>query len=258
MSWAARRKFLYAFGVFAFIFMGFFPFIVALLSRPATCFDRVQNQEETAIDLGGPCVARDPATLKPVSVLWTRSFKLLPGIYSAVAYIENPNIDTGSERLSYSLKLYDSAGVQVTERTGDVFLPPQTIVPVFESNIQTGNRIPVRASLTFVEGTAEWRRMKRYAEDMVIRDQKNTDMDTRPRVQAIVANVGLEHLRKMPVVAVVFDEAGNAVGGSRTLIDDIPAGASREVIFTWPAPFTSYVSRVDIIPLSVPDSIRRL
>ena len=257
MSWAGRRKFIYGFGVFAVLFMAVLPLIISLLSKPATCFDGLLNQGETSADLGGPCELRDPLTLKPVTVLWTRSFKLLPGIYSAVAYLENPNIDTGSERVFYTLRLYDKDGVQVTERSGEAFLPPQAIVPVFESNIQTGNRIPVRAALTMQTG-AEWKRMKRFADDMVIRDQQNSEMDNRPRVKGSVANVGLEHLRKVSVVAVVFDEAGNAVGASRTVIDDLPAGSTREAVFTWPAPFTSYVSRVDIIPLSNPDSMRRI
>ncbi|MFM2414506.1 MAG: hypothetical protein RI911_199 [Candidatus Parcubacteria bacterium] len=257
MSWAGRKRFLYAFGVAAFLFMLALPVIYSLLSQPATCFDGIQNQDETAIDLGGPCALRDPGSLKPVSVLWTRSFKLLPGIYSAIAYLENPNHDTGSEFIRYTISMYDSRGILVAERHGNVFLPPQAIVPIFESNIQTGNRIPVRAT-TVLEPGADWYRMKKFSGDMEVRDQENIDMDSRPRVRADVHNTGFEYLRSIPVVATVFDEAGNAVGGSKTVIDDLPPGDSAEVVFTWPAPFTSYVSRVDIRPISNPDIGRRL
>ncbi len=257
MSWSGRKRFLYGFAVAAFLFILALPLIYAVLSRPATCFDGIQNQDETAIDLGGPCSLRDPAALKPVSVLWTRSFKLLPGIYSAVAYLENPNIDTGSEFVRYTLSMYDSRGVLVAERHGNVFLPPQAIVPIFESNIQTGNRVPVRSS-TVLEPGADWYRMKKFSGDMEIRDQENQDLDSRPRVRALLHNVGFEHLRSIPVVATVFDEAGNAVGASKTVVDDLPASTSAEVVFTWPAPFTEYVSRVDIRPISLPNSARRL
>ncbi len=257
MSWSGRKRFLYGFAVTAFLFILALPVIYAVLSKPATCFDGIQNQDETAIDLGGPCALRDPGSLKPVSVLWTRSFKLLPGIYSAVAYLENPNVDTGSEFVRYTLSMYDARGVLVAERHGNVFLPPQAIVPIFESNIQTGNRVPVRSS-TVLEQGADWYRMKKFSGDMEIRDQENQDLDSRPRVRALLHNIGFEHLRSIPVVATVFDEAGNAVGASKTIVDDLRAGTSAEVVFTWPAPFTEYVSRVDIRPISLPNSGRRL
>jgi hypothetical protein len=159
--------------------------------------------------------------------------------------------------IRYTLNLYDVKGVLVAERHGEMFLPPQAIVPIFESNIQTGNRIPVRAS-TVLEAGSSWYRMKKYAGDMEVRDQSNQDMDTRPRVKARLANIGFEHLRNIPVVATVFDEGENAVGASKTIVDDLPAGTSAELTFTWPIPFTAYVSRIDIRPISVPDTARRL
>jgi hypothetical protein len=257
MSWSGRRRFLYGFGAFTIIFVVVLPFAISLLAKPPSCFDGIQNQGETAVDLGGPCKLRDPGALKPVTVLWTKAFRLLPGIYSAVAYVENPNEDTGSEYIQYTLNLYDSRGILVAERHGNIFLPPQAIVPIFESNIQTGNRIPVRAVATLEPG-AEWFRMQKFAGDMSIRDQENSDMDTRPRVSAVVANTGLEHLRNIPVIATVFDQGGNAVGASRTMVDDLPAGETATIVFTWPAAFTAYVSRVDIRPISLPDSARRI
>ncbi|HUO50500.1 MAG TPA: hypothetical protein VMU25_02990, partial [Candidatus Paceibacterota bacterium] len=74
MSWAARRRILYIFGVivfFAIVVGG--PIAYHVLTIPLTCHDGIQNQGETSIDHGGPCLMLDENALEPSAVLWTRA-----------------------------------------------------------------------------------------------------------------------------------------------------------------------------------------
>src|SRR4051812_12046883 len=116
MSWAMRRRILYAVGVFLFlcIVIGG-PVAYHYLSEPATCSDGIQNQNETAPDRGGPCPLADENLLAPSSVMWTRAFKVRDGSYSATSYIQNPNDHAGVAQINYIFSLYDSQNVLVAE-----------------------------------------------------------------------------------------------------------------------------------------------
>src|SRR5262245_56248218 len=124
MSWAMRRRVLYVIGVVIFfaVLIGV-PVAIALHKAP-TCFDGVQNQGETSIDLGGPCTLLDPSAITPTAVMWARAFKLRDGMYDAVAYIQNPNSAAGVGSVKYHMALYDSENVLVAERFGDTPIMP--------------------------------------------------------------------------------------------------------------------------------------
>src|SRR3989344_7429415 len=91
MSWASRRRTFYILGIVLFFMVTVGIPAAIFLYKPPTCFDGKQNQEETAVDKGGPCLLLDERTLVPHAVVWSRSFEVRDGTYSAVAYIENPN-----------------------------------------------------------------------------------------------------------------------------------------------------------------------
>src|SRR3989344_4168769 len=134
MSWASRRRTIYAIGVILFflIVVGG-PLLYSYLKTPPTCTDGRQNQGETSVDKGGPRPLLDTSSLSPSAILWTRSFYVRSGSYDAVAYIQNPNQEAGVRAVSYRFVL-------IAERTGAAFLMPGGITPVFEGAIDTGNR----------------------------------------------------------------------------------------------------------------------
>jgi len=47
---------------------------------------------------------------------------------------------------------------------------------------------------------------------------------------------------------VLYDENGNAMGASRTFIDSINGGQIVPLTFTWPTPFKSIPTKIEIIP----------
>ena len=88
-QWATRRQLTYGGGLLALIVLLAVLFIVRSIQEPATCFDGVQNQGETAIDQGGPCDRLNPDELRSAVVLWTQGVRVTSDVYNLVAVVEN-------------------------------------------------------------------------------------------------------------------------------------------------------------------------
>lgn len=251
MSWASRRRWLYAGGVFLF-----FAIVVGIpmtiwIYEPPSCSDGKQNQEETAIDKGGPCPLLDERILSPSSTLWARAFSVRGGLYSAVAYIENPNEGAGVRAVNYRFGLYDERNVLVAERRGKTFIIPGGITPVFEGAIGTGHRSVARTYFEFTSRTV-WERLENAASVLSVNNKNVTDVDSTPRLTARVKNTSVAAVLDPSFVAVVFDPAGNAFVASATTLPRLAPNEEKEIVFTWPDPFPATVGRIDILPLLPP------
>ncbi len=251
-KWANKMRAMYISGFLLIVLLLSAPSIYKALNPPETCFDGIQNQGETAIDLGGPCKYRNPADLKTLNKQWARSFMVVPGLYSSVAYVENPNPKSGIREAQYIFKLYDERNILVAERLGKTFIPPGTVVPIFEGNMQVGGRVPKRTTFEFIN-TLTWEAMSNeLAKEIFVTDIVLKEVNGKPRLSAEVQNKGVYTLYNLVVVASVFDEAGNAVGASRTIIERLPADSSKKIVFTWPQAFNTFIARTDVVPLLPP------
>lgn len=218
---------------------------------PPTCEDGIQNQGETSPDHGGPCKLLDAYALTPAPILWARSFPVRDGSFNSVAYIQNSNEGAGVKRIAYRFALYDTENVLVAEREGATFIMPGAVTPVFESNIQTGNRVAVRTYFIFREDPI-WERLVDQSHIVHVNDKRLTDTTTAPRVSATAFNSSVTDMTNVILIATVFDQAGNAFASSQTKLPKLRAGEKQEITFTWPDPFTVGVGRIDIIPLVAP------
>ncbi len=252
MTWASQRRTLYIAGVIAFflVVVGV-PVAYWYFSTPATCSDGIQNQGETGVDVGGPCLTLDARALQPYAVLWTRSFRVRDGLYNAVAYIQNPNSGAGVPAVSYTFSLYDSQNILIAERQGTTFIMPGGVTPIFESAIDTGNRIVAHTYFEFTDPLV-WKKMQDTASAISIDNKQIADVSTAPRVTAQALNTSVNDIVGPSFVAIVFDPSGNAFAASQTSVTRFVAGTSALLTFTWPEPFGSSVGRVDIVPVSAP------
>jgi len=246
---------IYGGGVFLFLFAITAPFIFVTNYKTPTCFDGKQNQNETSIDRGGPCVLLDSRSIKPITTLWSRSFPVRKGFYDAVAYIENPNENAGVYSATYQFKLYDNKNILIAERFGTTPIFPGKVFPIFESKIDTGNRIPARAFFNFVTDFT-WARIKDPTYGIKIINEKTSELNTSPRVDAVMRNDNLTVRENIIVVATLFDNAGNAIASSRTLVKKINSDEEIPIAFTWPQAFSSEVAKVDIVTLALPKRIK--
>jgi hypothetical protein len=252
MSWAMRRRILYATGVFLFflIVVGG-PVAYHWYSIAPTCLDGQQNQDETAPDMGGVCPWANVYSLTPSSVLWARGFKIRDGSYSAAAYIENPNDLAGFEQRTYKFSLYDSDNILIAERTGVAFVMPGGVTPIYEPDIDTGERIVTHTYFEFTSAP-QWLQLSDNSNTTKVTNRNLTEEASTPRLEATVTNTDVTPRTNIQLVAVIFDTAGNAFAASASRIERLEAGQAQQVVFTWPNPFPVQVGRIDIIPVELP------
>jgi len=246
MTWGQRRKFIYL-GTIVVIFIIIVVWIfMAYFYKTPTCFDKKQNQTELGVDCGGPCQLLCPAQYVPLTVLWSRFSKVSDGVYNVLAYIENPNISAGANNLTYTFKLYDSRGILLKERSGRTFAPANKIMAVFEADMLTGNNVPVRVDFSFTS-PAVWLKQNSKETGLSISQSVLSREDTAPRLSTTITNKTINIINQVEAIAIAYNELGNTVAFSRTIVDSLIGKEAREISFNWPKPFVEPATRTEII-----------
>ena len=239
ISWSLKRRVTYIAIVLAlfaavigwFLFVGFY--------EPATCFDGSQNNLESGVDCGGGCEFLCPHEVAESVVLFSRSFEVSNDIYSAVAYVENPNFNIGNESVEYTFKFYDANNLLITERKGRTFIAAGQISPIFEGPIDTGGIEPARTVFE-INDNDRWKYVKGVTgSPFIIKNKKLTNAGTLPRVDAQIENTSVDEYEDIEVVTVIFNAQENAIATSRTYIEKLPRKATESMVFTWPEPLES-------------------
>lgn len=255
MSWASRRRTTYGFGVLLFFVLVIGgPIAYHYLRIVPTCTDGVQNQGESAVDRGGPCPLLDERTLSPLSVLWSRAFRVRDGSYNAVAYIQNANAKAGIGQIAYHFGLYDEQNALVAERSGTTFVMPGAITPVFEGPIDTGERI-VAHTYFEIDANPVWARLDDTSHEIDV-GNRTVDQSGPLRISAVATNHSILDYTNVTFVITVSDQSGNAFAASRTTLATLPAGASMPIAFSWPDSYAQTIGSVDITPLTPPAAPR--
>lgn len=251
MDWSTRRKFgcLSVVALVILAIVAYFVYVNFFKVTP-TCFDGKQNQNETGIDCGGICAMVCPMDAKKIVTDWTRVFPIANGVYSAVAYVENQNVDSGTEQVNYEFRVYDANNILAADPIdGTTFVGPNDKTAIYESPIQTGNRIPASAFFTFTSAPVWTKTDPKYQIPQIIGSQTNlTNIDTAPKLSAVIRNTSLFDYKNIQVVAVLYDASGNAVNASSTFIPSLAQQAIQKVYFTWPQKFTEPIAKIEIIP----------
>lgn len=203
-----------------------------------TCSDGEQNQNEVGPDCGGPCTLLCDSQVQEPNVLWERVFTVTPDRHSVVAFVENPNRIAQAKAVPYRFRIFSKDNVMMKEVTGTTYIPPQQQFAIFEGRIDLPEA-PSRVTFEFTESDISWYRApeERRNDRVEIVEKTQRNLKTEPKVTATVRNNSLRKLGTVEAVAVIYDEAGNAVGASRSFVDNIDRDEDRTVAFTWPQAF---------------------
>ena len=246
-SWSTKRKF----GYF-FIFMAA---IVVLVGLPAffvfykapTCSDGVKNGTERGVDCGGSCARLCPADFAAPKVLWAYSVRVVPGIYNALAYVQNPNPSVEARDLSYILKLYDAEGILVTQRVGKAFVPAGQRFAVFVAGIDVGKRTPVRATFEFA-GEPNWRQGSPLTKLRVLDTSLDQGQGGKPSARVRVRNDAPDRsYANVDATVILYDKNDNRVAFSKTVIPSIGPNETQTLYYTWPEPFGAGIVRTEVL-----------
>lgn len=234
-NWSKRRKLMYVGTIFGILFLIIFvPLLFKLYKKP-TCFDGKQNQRESGIDCGGPCLAICTPQIRIPEVTWTDSFEISDGVYSAVAIIENPNINVSTKNINYIFRMRDRSGSVLAEKKGSTFIPNIRTMAIFESGILIDGE-PLYTEFEFEEG-ALWQKDESIQPDVALRSKSFSKKDTSPRLEARLENKSFEDISRLEIVTLVYDDTGNVIGTSRTFVDSFLSDAITDIVFTWSKPF---------------------
>lgn len=245
-NWSTRRKATYLSVVLSIFFILIITPVFILWYKAPTCFDGKKNGSETGIDCGGKCqLLCSFEGLDPI-ILWSRAFKITDGVYSAVAYIQNPNINSDTTT-TYIFRLYDSDNVLIGTKENQTYIPKNKTVAIFEPNIDTQSKVPARVTFEFTQKLV-WRKTDVRPVELTVTQKSISGETTRPRIDAIVENNSTEDIGRVEVVAIVYDDNRNAIASSRTFIDKLNRDQSVGIAFTWLLPFltSEYVCRVPL------------
>lgn len=242
--WAFWRRLQYITGFLVILIATGTTIYYTLWHKDPTCFDGVQNGEETGIDCGGACTRICAPDILMPQPLWAQSFKIVDGQYNAVAYIENRNRSVGTQELGYTFKIYDDTGL-ITERSGVTVLPPDGVYPVFEGRITTGTRVPTRTTVEFTNEIV-WLPASIGREQFVLEERDLAGADSKPRLIAQMRNTALTETKNVEIIATIFDAHGNPLTASRTEVDYFGGRTTENIVFTWPEPIAKTLRSCEV------------
>lgn len=241
LTWRARRQLAYI-GLLFLLVLTVGAGIYFFMREPASCQDKRKNQNETDIDCGGACAPCLGETSDPL-VLWTRSFSVATGRYDVVALLENKNLVAGAALLRYRFKLFDERNILIAVRAGTTFLGPKERFILFESNVETGFRVPARVTLEF--DPISWVYAAREESQLLVAREEFVN-EPFGRLAVDLRNTALEPIRDIIVQTVLFDRQDNAFAASVTKLDHVAGEGQKKIFFTWPNPFPVSPERIDI------------
>jgi hypothetical protein len=184
-----------------------------------------------------------------VVLSWVRAFEVSPGWYNVVAMVENPNASARADGLRYRVRVYDEDEVAVAEREGVADLDPQSVLPIVELGLETGERRVTRASFEWLGDAPRWVTAEPEPRVVVVADERIEAQGEEPRVRATVQNIGVLAVPRIAVVAVAYSGDGNAIAASRTWVERLGSGESKPVIFTWPFSWPETAESLTVYPV---------
>ncbi len=247
-SWRTRMRLWYIL-LFLIVLGAFIGGTVAFFNNRSSCSDGTQNGDELGVDCGGSCKLVCPTTIREPLVLWSRALPISDGIYHAVAYVENKN-DAIVDNAGYLFQVYDSSNTLVAERRGRVDIPASKQFSVFEGNIRIDAPAPFRTFFEFSDDLV-WTQNE-FKPTLLASGILLEELASSPRLEVTIENPTVYDVRELVAHVLLLDFEGNAVGVSRSVINDLKAGESLVRTFTWPRPFSEQPVRT-VVEISVVD-----
>ena len=248
--WSTKRRFVYGGSVIFVIAVIIIGIFWSLIYRAPTCSDGVKDGDEFGVDCGGSCKNLCSSdALSPV-VLWAKVFNISGDVYSAVAYVENPNINSKNQKASYQFRIYNDKGKLVTIREGETSIPKGKKFVVFETGIILKNEKPKSADFQFLSFSS-WEKDKTIEPAVSISHSTLLSTTTTPTITGSVSNNSLKGIPSLELVILLLDNSENVIGASQTFIDDLKKNSSQDFVFTWQKPFTVEPSVINVIYRSI-------
>ena len=108
--------------IFSGLAMGFY---YRFLIPEPSCFDNLQNQDETGNDCGGVCIDCELKNIKSITVVRKEIVKATASKTSVLVEIENQNQNYGTGDIPIVITLLDSEGKEIARKEQRSFILPK-------------------------------------------------------------------------------------------------------------------------------------
>ncbi len=243
IGWGTRRKMLYSSVAIVIIGVALIISYIVFFNKPPTCFDHIQDGNETGVDCGGSCALLCPDQAYQPTVLWSRAFPVSSTTYTAAAYVQNTNAGAGARGVHYLFQLFDNNNNLVIEETGITDLPPVQTIPIVVPGIYVGQRSVSRVLFSFTD-TPVWNKVP--ADTLPSLSISNETLAPNGmQLSATITNNSFQDVTNITAVAVLFDSNNTAIAASKSLIQHLAQQSAQTIVFTWPQNLSA-VSRAEI------------
>lgn len=199
----------------------------AVLRGPATCFDNRQNQGETGVDCGGPCLDCGLKNLEPIRVSPVSIFSI-GGRLSVLFELQNPNVRFGANEFAYTIKFFGAGNTLASSLTRNSFIYPGEIKYIVEAGLDIDpsgvSRAEAELANFFWKPLQEFSLPKTQARDL------KTELDqegNKATISGVIVNQNSFHLSRVVANAIILNSFGARIGVSKTLIEDIAPFAEK-------------------------------
>ncbi len=234
--WSTKRRLYFASSVALILTLLSFGVFWKIFYRTPTCSDGIKNGDEQGVDCGGSCQnICSNETISPI-VLWAKVFNVSGDLYSAVALVENPNLNSTNPNANYKFSIYDTNNKLITVKEGQTLIPKGKRFAVFESGIVLKGLKPKSAEFEFT-AFSPWQKDTSAEPTITLNYGELTSTSTSPRIFGSISNNSLQDVSKIELTVLVLDSNENAVAASRSYVDNLSSHSSQDFVFTWPKPF---------------------
>lgn len=200
----------------------------AFLKPAPTCFDNTQNQGETGVDCGGPCVPCELKSLKPIQVDsgWPKAFYTTASSSGIIAEIYNSNPDWAAKSFDYQFNIKDQFGNILKTINGTSFVYGGELKYLIEPSVD----IPVGqiTSSDLSISNPQWVASTDYPKPDVEIQGVQTGKSDSVFVSGKVVNRSEIDFPHASVYALVYNKDGNFIAASKTIVDDVLKFSSKD------------------------------
>ena len=137
----------------------------------------------------------------------------------------------------------------ITDTTGRVTLPPHRNTIAFQGAVNVGKRVPSKALFEFT-AAPDWHKKKDVLAAIAVGDKKYAEDSLGSSLIVTLKNTSVYPIVNVGVYTVLYDKDNNALGFSKTFVDEIPPKGSALAPFTWPVDRKGAVISIEVLPVS--------
>jgi len=222
--------------------------IYSWLKPAQTCTDGKKNQNETGIDCGGICSPCKKVLETQDLIIKEKAFvPSSQGKYDAVIRISNPNNQIAGSNFSYNLKLKDTSGNVLAERSGESFILPVESKYIVETDIET-NAVPAQIEASI--SNLQWEEFFGYERPELNIYNKSYNLISSgigySEAKGLLRNESPFDFNSVKIRVILRDANGQPVAFNKTEMNTINAGEQRDFRLLWPVNFPGEVQGVEM------------